>query len=150
MNHRSLRLSLAEVLSFSSLTRTLIQKTASPLSSFLLIPLLSVQWCFFCLSQCRVHSWCMMLRHGAPVWSTRWTAPTDARRSGVAGRSGALGRSWMTAAVARSVQPAEGSTATAQCRGCTEWSADRDYSASFTRMKTTMETNMEFAKVFSH
>lgn len=53
----------------------------------------------------------------------------------------------MTAAVARSAQPAEESTVTAQCRGCTESSVVRDYTASSTRTKTITETNMAFVKV---
>ena len=53
----------------------------------------------------------------------------------------------MTAVVVRSVRQTEGNTAIALCLGCTESSADRDYSASSTKMRTTMEMNMASAKV---
>lgn len=107
------------------------------------------QWCLFSSSLSCPYFLCAMLKRGDPVSSMRWTARTDASRSGAAGRSGVHAPSWMTAAVARSVRPAEGSTATARCPGCTGWSADRDYSVSSTRMRTTMETNMASAKVCS-
>lgn len=109
-----------------------------------------IQACLSSSSRCCPHFSCKTLRRGAQMSSTRWTAPTDATRSGAAARSGAHGRSWMTAAVARSVQPGEGSTATAQCPACTGWSADRDYFVSSIRMRTIMETNMGSAKVCWH
>lgn len=108
------------------------------------------QSCLFSSSLCCPHFWCGMPRRGAPMSSTRWTARTDATRSGAAGRSAAHGPSWTTAAVVRSVRRAEGSTATAPCRGCTGWSADRVYSASSTRTRTITGTNTGSAKVRSH
>ena len=108
------------------------------------------QSCLFSSSLCCPHFWCGMPRRGAPMSSTRWTARTDATRSGAAGRSAAHGPSWTTAAVVRSVRRAEGSTATAPCRGCTGWSADRAYSASSTRTRTITGTNTGSAKVRSH
>lgn len=129
------------------------QRWSSPLhlirSAFQRGPPSCTQWCPFSSSRSCPHFSCAMLRRGEPVSSTRWTARTDATRSGAAGRSGAHAPSWMTAAVARSVRPAEGSTATARCPACTGWSAGRDYSASSTRMRTTTETNMASAKVRS-
>lgn len=78
----------------------------------------------------------------------RWTQPIITR-SGAAGRSAAHGPCWMTAAVARSAPPAEGSTATARCPACTGWSADRGYSASSTRMRTITGTSTASAKTAS-
>lgn len=53
----------------------------------------------------------------------------------------------MTAAAARSAPPDGVSTATALSPGCTASSADRDSSATSTRMRTIMGMNMASVKI---
>lgn len=106
-----------------------------------------IQGCRCSSSPCSPRSCCGTWRLGAPASSTPSTAPTDATRSGAAGRSAAHEPCWMTAAVARSAPPAEGSTATARCPACTESSADPGYSASSTRMRTITGTSTASAEV---
>lgn len=106
------------------------------------------QWCLCGSSRCSLpRSCCVTPRRGAPAPSTRWTVRIGAPRSAAGARSAARAQSWTTAAVVRCARPPAGSTATAPCRACTAWSADPGCSASSTRTRTTLETNMGFVKV---